>query len=93
MSVQVAATTTTVAFNVRPPGPADRLLACSMRACLPACLRAGAGQSMSVADFVSTTFNYKYEWRGYMALVLFGLVLLFRMGACVGLARLNFNKR
>uniref|UniRef100_A0A6U0YCP6 ABC transporter domain-containing protein n=1 Tax=Polytomella parva TaxID=51329 RepID=A0A6U0YCP6_9CHLO len=48
---------------------------------------------MSVAQYVEETFTYKYEWRGWLILILLGFVILFRAISCFGLWYFKFQVR
>ncbi|KAG2441719.1 hypothetical protein HXX76_003334 [Chlamydomonas incerta] len=56
-------------------------------------IQVGPGVVMSIPQFIDETFDYKYSFRGWLVLILFGFVLGFRMIACLGLSFLNFQKR
>ena len=53
----------------------------------------GDGKIMSIADYIRETFAYRYEFRGWMVLVLVGVIMAFRCGAHFGLAKLKYISR
>ncbi|KXZ48202.1 hypothetical protein GPECTOR_29g109 [Gonium pectorale] len=53
----------------------------------------GPDMEVSVAGFTRDMFDYKYEMRGWLVLIMVGFVVGFRAIACMGLSFLNFQKR
>ncbi|GLC46814.1 hypothetical protein PLESTM_001929100 [Pleodorina starrii] len=53
----------------------------------------GDNKYMSVAEFVETTFNYHYDMRGWLVLIMIGFIALFRSFSYIGLSYLNFQVR
>ncbi len=53
----------------------------------------GPGNSVPVSQYVETSFDYQYAWRGWVVLILFGFFLTFRLAATTGVSKLNFQTR
>eukprot|EP00884_Botryococcus_braunii_P004770 jgi/Botrbrau1/14294/Bobra.0369s0008.1 len=51
------------------------------------------GTRMSVAGFIESYFNYRWDFRGYAVLALVLFIVLFRLVAIYALMRFNFQKR
>ena len=48
---------------------------------------------MQVADYIVDHFGFEYRLRGWIILILLGFVIVFRVGAIVGITKLTFVKR
>lgn len=51
------------------------------------------GKSVPVAQYVSDTYGYDYDFRGWLVLILFGFIIAFRLLSYLALAKFNFQQR
>ncbi len=53
----------------------------------------GPGNSVPVSQYVETSFDYQYAWRGWIVLILFGFFVTCRVVATAGVIKLNYQTR